>query len=292
MSLWSVIEQQIRSTTGNAFHCRQRAPVSGGCIHSTWQIDDGSTRYFVKTNQAARLPLFESEAAGLVALAASAALRVPAPLCYGTAGSEAYLVLEWLDLQDHGDAVHLGQQLAALHRHTARQFGFDRDNHIGDIPQHNAWCDDWIAFWRDQRLGFQLELAAKNGMQGTLQIHGERLMARLPGLFEGYQPLPSLLHGDLWRGNVGFMHDGTPAIFDPACYYGDREADLAMSELFGGFPADFYAAYQAAWPLDAGYAQRKQLYNLYHVLNHANLFGGGYARQAGEMMRALLATLG
>jgi protein-ribulosamine 3-kinase len=292
MSLWRTIEQAIRSASGNAFQCRQRDTVSGGCIHSAWRIEDGSARYFVKTNQAAKLPLFESEAAGLAALAASGTLRVPASVCYGTAGSEAYLVLEWLDLQSHGRAAQLGQQLAALHRHTTPQFGFERDNHIGDTPQRNPWHDDWIAFWRDQRLGFQLELAAKNGIQGTLQMQGKRLMAQLPGLFDGYRPLPSLLHGDLWRGNVGYLQNAAPVIFDPASYYGDRETDLAMSELFGGFPADFYTAYQATWPLDTGYAVRKTLYNLYHVLNHANLFGGSYARQAEGMMRALLADLG
>lgn len=292
MSLWLAIEQHIRSATGNAFQCRQRAPVSGGCIHTAWRIEAGSTRYFVKTNQADTLPLFEAETAGLAALAASHSLRVPLPVCYGAAAGQAYLVLEWLDMQGRGSAVQLGQQLAALHRHVAPQFGFEHDNHIGNTPQRNAWQDDWIAFWRDQRLGFQLELAARKGYDGTLQQPGERLMARLHGLFDGYQPLPSLLHGDLWRGNVGYLQNTEPVIFDPASYYGDREADLAMSELFGGFPADFYAAYHETWPLDAGYAVRKQLYNLYHVLNHANLFGGSYARQAEGMMRALLADLG
>ena len=291
MSLWTFIEQHIRSTTGSTFHIRHRAPVSGGCIHSAWRIEDGCARYFVKTNQADKLPVFEAEAAGLATLAASHSLRVPLPVCYGAADGQAYLVLEWLDLQDHGYAVQLGQQLAALHRTRTAQFGFDHDNHIGSTPQHNAWRDDWITFWRDQRLGFQLKLAARKGFGGTLQHQGERLMAQLHGLFEGYQPQPSLLHGDLWSGNVGYTYDREPVIFDPAVYYGDREADLAMTELFGGFPAEFYAAYREAWPLDAGYTIRKTLYNLYHILNHANLFGGGYARQAEGMMARLLAEL-
>lgn len=291
MSLWPLIEQHIRSTTGSTFHIRHRAPVSGGCIHSAWRIEDGSARYFVKTNQADKLPVFEAEAAGLAALAASHSLHVPLPVCYGAADGQAYLVLEWLDLQDHGNAVQLGQQLAALHRTRTAQFGFDHDNHIGSTPQRNAWRDDWIAFWRDQRLGFQLKLAARKGFGGTLQHQGERLMAQLHGLFEGYQPQPSLLHGDLWNGNVGYTYDREPVIFDPATYYGDREADIAMTELFGGFPTDFYAAYHEIWPLDAGYEARKDLYNLYHVLNHANLFGGSYARQAEGMMGKVLAAL-
>lgn len=288
MSLWSVVAQRIRDTTGSTFHYHQRQSVSGGCIHNAWRIEDGSTRYFVKTNQANTLPVFEAEATGLAALAASHTLRVPQPVCHGTADGQAYLVLEWLDLQDRGNAGQLGQQLAALHRHVAPQFGFDHDNHIGNTQQHNAWCDDWITFWRDQRLEFQLQLAAKNGLPHSLQTQGTRLMAQLGNLFAGYQPHPSLLHGDLWHGNVGYKSDEVPVMFDPAPYYGDREADLAMTELFGGFPTEFYAAYRAAWPLDPGYAVRKTLYNLYHVLNHANLFGGGYVQQAATMMQTLL----
>ncbi len=165
------------------------------------------------------------------------------------------------------------------------------DNWIGRTPQPNGWQHDWIAFRREQRLGFQLQLAAQNGFGGALQRDGEQLLARLDGLFDGYVPVPSLLHGDLWGGNHGFLADGTPVVFDPALYVGDRECDLAMSELFGGFAADFYAAYRASWPLDAGYAVRKTLYNLYHILNHANLFGGGYAAQAARMTAALLAHI-
>ncbi len=288
MSLWPHIEQAIRSIAGSAFHIRHRAPVSGGCIHNAWQIDCDGTRFFVKTNRADALPAFAAEAAGLRTLAASHSVRVPQPVCHGTADGQAYLVLEWLDLQNRGNAAQLGQQLAALHRPVAPQFGFEHDNHIGNTPQHNAWRDDWVAFWRDQRLGFQLQLAAKNGLPRSLQTQGTRLMAQLGNLFAGHQPYPSLLHGDLWHGNVGYTPGEVPVMFDPAPYYGDREADLAMTELFGGFPAEFYAAYRAAWPLDPGYAVRKTLYKLYHVLNHANLFGGGYVQQAATMMQTLL----
>jgi len=136
-----------------------------------------------------------------------------------------------------------------------------------------------------------LNLAARNGYGGSLQRLGENLMDALPAFFTGYSPLPSLLHGDLWSGNHAYLQDGTPTIFDPAIYYGDRECDLAMTELFGGYPADFYAAYRAAYPLHAGSTVRKELYNLYHILNHANLFGGGYASQAERMMQRLLATI-
>jgi fructosamine-3-kinase len=265
--------------------------VGGGDIHQAYRIGSGVRRYFVKANRARCLPMFEAEADALRALAATQCIRVPQPVCIGTTAAQAFLVLEHLDLGDGGDAALLGEQLALLHRVPQARFGWAYDNWIGSTPQANAWQHDWIAFWREQRLGFQLTLAARNGYGGALQRDGDRLLARLDALFDGYTPSPSLLHGDLWGGNHGYLADGTPVIFDPALYVGDRECDLAMSELFGGFAPDFYAAYRASWPLDAGYAVRKSLYNLYHILNHANLFGGGYAAQAARMTAALLAQI-
>lgn len=182
-------------------------------------------------------------------------------------------------------------QLAALHAQPQPYFGWHRDNWIGATPQLNERSDDWIEFWRDRRMGFQLDLAARNGYTRTIQRHGDKLRLYVAGLFAGFRPCPSLLHGDLWSGNIGCV-GGEPVIFDPAVYYGDREADLAMTELFGGFPAEFYAAYREALPLDSGYAQRRTLYNLYHVLNHLNLFGGGYLAQAERMMVQLVEELG
>jgi fructosamine-3-kinase len=156
----------------------------------------------------------------------------------------------------------------------------------------NAVNKDWIDFWRERRLGFQLRLATVNGFGSQLQDPGERLLDILPAFFKGYSPQPSLLHGDLWAGNHAYLADGTPVVFDPAVYYGDRECDLAMTELFSGFPADFYAAYSATWPLDTGYVVRRDFYNLYHILNHANLFGGRYVQQAKEIMQRLLSEAG
>ena len=176
-----------------------------------------------------------------------------------------------------------------MHRVTATRVGWHRDNTIGATPQINTPGADWIAFWRQHRLGFQLRLAGENGHRGRLLTQGERLLEQLPVFFSGYEPRPSLLHGDLWSGNAAFMRDGTPVIFDPAVYYGDREADIAMTELFGGFSAEFYRAYDETDPRDPGYATRKLLYNLYHVLNHLNLFGGGYRAQAERVIGELLA---
>jgi len=291
MDIWDTVASAIRDATVRPFDIVRTTPVSGGSINQSYRLDgrDG-TSYFVKLNDAPHHAAFVAEAIGLAAIAATDTLRVPTLLDHGSAGQQSFLVLEHLDLHSSGDAKTLGTRLAALHRHTAPQFGFSQDNLIGTTEQPNTWTDDWITFWREQRLGFQLELAAKNGYGGEIRQLGERLLGELPAFFEGYTPQPSLLHGDLWSGNHAYLADGTPVIFDPAAYYGDRECDLAMSELFGGFPADFYTAYHAAWPLDAGYAKRRDLYNLYHLLNHANLFGGGYVRQAEGLMKRLLGT--
>ncbi|MCP5158948.1 MAG: fructosamine kinase family protein [Gammaproteobacteria bacterium] len=292
---WNGLEQQIGAATGQRFSAGQRHTLSGGCINQAWRIGSGDREYFMKAHAAAGLSMFAAEAAGLAELAASHTVRVPKPVCWGSVAGQAYLVLEYLPLGGSDTArtmETLGRQLALLHRQPQPYFGWQRDNTIGSTPQPNERHADWIAFWSKQRLGFQLQRAADNGHGGVLQRQGEALLARFAGLFASYAPTPSLLHGDLWAGNAGCTIGGEPVIFDPAVYYGDREADLAMTELFGGFPARFYAAYRETWPLDAGYPQRRTLYNLYHILNHLNLFGGGYRSQAERMMGQLLAELG
>jgi protein-ribulosamine 3-kinase len=236
--------------------------------------------------------MFAAEARGLHELRDSHSLRVPEPLCWGADGQSAWLVLEDLALGGSGDPAALGRGLAGLHRVTQAQFGWVQDNTIGSTPQINSPEPDWVVFWREHRLRFQLDLAARQGYDGRLRERGERLLGEFPRLFAAYRPVGSLLHGDLWSGNYAYTREGEPVIFDPAVYYGDREADLAMTELFGGFGRAFYAAYCEAYPLDEGYAVRKTLYNLYHVLNHLNLFGGGYLSQAQAMIDRLLSELG
>ena len=288
------MEQHISAVTSRRFVARQRQPLGGGCINQAWRVGDGERDFFVKTNSAAvARTMFEAEAAGLAELAATGTVRVPWPVGHGAAAGLAFLVLEYLPLGGGGTRAleRLGRQLATMHRMPQPFFGWHRDNTIGSTPQPNDRSDDWIAFWRERRLGFQLELAARNGYGGELRRRGEQLLTRFEGLFAAYRPAPALLHGDLWSGNAGCTVDGEPVIFDPACYYGDREADLAMTELFGGFPENFYAAYRETLPLDVGYPQRRTLYNLYHVLNHLNLFGGGYRAQAEHMIDRLLAEL-
>lgn len=293
-SLIAAISRDISAATGRPFRAETRRTAGGGCINSAMVVEGGGERYFVKLNDARGLSMFEAEAAGLAEIAQSRTIRVPAAICAGVHGENAYLVLEFLDLGrcDTAGAERLGRSLAAMHRVQAKRFGWTRDSTIGSTPQINTQSDDWISFYAEHRLGFQLELAAENGYGGRLRKKGERLVSSLGVFFEAYRPAPSLLHGDLWGGNHGCLRGGAPVIFDPAVYYGDREADLAMTELFGGFPPRFCSAYREAWPLDAGYGARKTLYNLYHVLNHANLFGGGYAAQAEGMMDSLLAEIG
>jgi len=290
---WRAVETAISSATGEKFTARSARGVGGGCINEAYCLEDDARRYFVKLNRAGLEDMFAAEAAGLAAIRDTGTVLCPAPLNHGSDRDRSWLVLEFLDLASpRGDTgAALGGQLAAMHRHTGDAFGFHRDNYIGATAQPNSPDPDWVGFLRDRRLGFQLGLAAARGAPGRLYDSGQRLLARLPALFDGYQPIPSLLHGDLWGGNRGSTAAGEPVIFDPAVYYGDREADLAMTELFGGFDERFYQSYRQSWPLDPGYETRKVLYNLYHILNHYNLFGGGYAAQAQGMIDRLLAAL-
>ncbi len=281
------IAADISRATGSRFTVKQSRNISGGDISEAFELGDGSRRYFVKLQPASGHALFEAEAAGLESLAAAHAVRVPEVVCHGVSDTGAYLVLEYLSLKPDGDAAQLGRLLAQQHRVSAPQFGGPHNNWIGATPQPNGWHDTWPSFWRQRRLQFQLGLAASNGYTGALQSDGEFLMAHLDAFFAGYRPVASLLHGDLWGGNHGYMDSGQPVVFDPAVYFGDRECDLAMTELFGGFAPAFHAAYREAWPLDTGYALRKSLYNWYHILNHANLFGGGYVAQATRMAAQL-----
>lgn len=237
---------------------------------------------FVKCGPAAQAPMFCAEAEGLAALAA-AGMPVPRLYFAGARAGAALIELERLDLGAAPDWPALGRLLAELHRHTAARYGWENDNWIGLAPQANGWSTAWSAFWFEKRLAPQAARARAAGF--TFDVDALRV------LLADHRPPASLLHGDLWHGNVGFTRDG-PVLFDPAVYYGDRETDLAMTELFGGFPAAFYAAYDAAWPREAGYAQRRGLYKLYHVLNHLNLFGGGYRAQAETMIDRLLAAAG
>ncbi len=278
------------SIGGGQLRSQPAARVHGGCINECYRWESSVGTLFIKVSSAALAAMLEAEAAGLEELRRAAAVRVPQVLGTGVAGASSWLALEWIRMSPRTAASEtaLGEQLALQHRRQATDYGWDRHNTIGSTPQLNGWSKDWVTFFGERRLRYQLELAAGNGADAALLARGEALLERLDRLFDSYRPAPSLLHGDLWGGNWSTDERGQPVIFDPATYYGDREADIAMTRLFGGFGADFYRAYAASWPLDAGAGRRTALYNVYHVLNHFNLFGGGYLAQAVSMMDSLL----
>ncbi|MGF1458668.1 MAG: fructosamine kinase family protein [Leptolyngbyaceae cyanobacterium] len=285
--MWNTIAENITRATGQPFAIQDRQSVGGGSINQAYRITDGDRDYFLKLNQASQYAMFEAEALGLREIAHTQTIRVPRPICWGTADRSCYIVMEYLPLgnSSRDSWYQMGQDLAAMHRVISdRGFGWQRDNTIGDTPQKNPWMADWVEFYVEHRLRYQFQLANR---RGRLQRQ-EELMAAVPSLLAGHTPEPSLVHGDLWSGNAAVTVDGTPVILDPATYYGDREVDIAMSELFGRFPQSFYQGYHTTYPLEPGYEKRKTLYNLYHIINHFNLFGGGYASQAQSMIDRLL----
>ncbi|MFB8797697.1 MAG: fructosamine kinase family protein [Microcoleus sp.] len=304
--MWDKISAHISEVTGDKFAIDNRRSVSGGCINQGYYISSSSRTYFAKINQASQIAMFEAEALGLQQMGETQTIRVPEPICWGTEGNSAYIVLEWMDLGGRaGDKPweEMGRKLAAMHKYTPPSppllrgveepkstllrgcFGWDRNNTIGSTVQINNWTANWAEFWAEHRIGYQLKLAKRRGGHFP---QGERLLKVIPELLAGYEPQPSLVHGDLWGGNAGVTPAGEPVIFDPAAYFGDREVDIAMTELFGGFSAQFYRGYNQVWPLDSGYEKRKILYNLYHILNHFNLFGGSYDSQANQMINRIL----
>lgn len=286
---WSSIIQQLESAGVAVAAGSIPAPVSGGDISAAWRFATKGGDLFIKTAPLSAADMFAAEADGLAELKSASAIRVPQVVQTGRGNNVVYLALEWLDMEQADSTVErcFGEQLAEMHRTTRDQFGWHRDNTIGLTPQINTRSDDWVQFFREHRLGFQLTLAMQNGFAGDLKDRGERLLKRLPIYFEGEEPVASLLHGDLWSGNWG-CSNGVPVIFDPAVYYGDRETDLAMTRLFGGFGRDFYDAYESNWPFPEGHVERQHLYQLYHVLNHLNLFGSAYLGRAVELINRLL----
>jgi fructosamine-3-kinase len=264
--------------------------VGGGDISSAARLDLSEAGHvLVKWRLGPPTGLFTAERRGLELLRTPGALRVPRILAQSeaTAGCPAYIALEWLGRGQSTDGIAeiLGRGLAALHRHSASDFGLDHDNFIGANPQLNQPDEDWLVFYRDRRLRFQIETAGQNGyLPGPRAKKLEKLLGRLDSWLPSNPPV-SLLHGDLWGGNWLVTDDGQPALIDPAVYFGHREADLAFTELFGGFPAVFYAAYNESWPLEQAYGDRKELYNLYHLLNHLNLFGEMYGSRVDSILR-------
>ncbi|MEO0443615.1 MAG: fructosamine kinase family protein [Pseudomonadota bacterium] len=272
-----------------AFRAQSITPIHGGDIHQSYQISDNhGLNFFLKTNHRHQMQVFSAEKIALDTLGNTLCIKTPKALFDGCYKHTAFLLMEFLGFTETGDDYLLGQQLAKLHRHTEPQFGFESDNFIGSTPQQNPRHQHWIDFWIDARIGPQLERAYNNNDNNGLYSMGCALIDIIPELLKDHKPSASLVHGDLWAGNKRFLGDGSPVIFDPACYYGDREVDIAMTELFGGFSRDFYRGYHSEWPLAKGYQQRKTLYNLYHLLNHLNLFGDAYLSSCFGTIKALI----
>jgi fructosamine-3-kinase len=282
----------VLAAAGDRSAIEQTRPLGGGCINNALRLQTSQQTYLLKWNSSPLPDMFLVEARGLEALAATNTVRVPAVIAASNAtdAHPAYLLLEWLEGSQRPSAAAaqaaLGTQLAALHRASADAYGFDHDNYIGSTPQYNGWQADWIGFFRERRLRPQIELAARNGqLSASRRQRCERLLTHLDEWLADVPRQPALLHGDLWSGNVIAGPGDAPALIDPAVYYGDREAEIAYTELFGGFSSDFYRAYDQAWPLAPAYEERRSLYNLYHLLNHLNLFGESYGMQVDAVLR-------
>ncbi|MEL6868866.1 MAG: fructosamine kinase family protein [Pseudomonadota bacterium] len=265
--------------------------VSGGDICRSYRVDTSQGPLFVKTQAPSFAAAFAAESDALQVIGDTGAIRVPTVRGQGSGARASWLALEWLDLQsaDRQAATVMGESLAAMHRVCADQHGWHCSNFIGRSVQPNARSEHWATFFAAQRLGTQLRYLRDAPAAAGLLKPLAQVIDKTPALLAGHEPQPSLLHGDLWSGNWAMHRDGAPVVFDPAAYFGDRETDLAMTELFGGFPAEFYSAYHAAWAVCEGYERRRDLYQLYHVLNHVTLFGGSYVGQAHSLLTRLLA---
>ncbi|MGR5145739.1 fructosamine kinase family protein [Photobacterium alginatilyticum] len=284
--MWQAISHQLSEVLDKPFKIIEKEPLDGGDINECYCIGDGNDRYFLKLNDREQLMIFETEAESLHVLNEADCIQVPEFIHLGTCRDKSFLVLNYLPTKvlDNDAAYTLGQELARLHSWGEQaEYGFDWDNYIGLTPQPNKWRRRWCRFFAEQRIAWQLQICQEKGIDlGNI----DTITSRVIDLLMHHQPKPSLLHGDLWHGNTAVTVTG-PIIFDPASYWGDRECDIAMTELFGGFPPTFYEGYQSVWPLDEGYQERKELYNLYHVLNHCNLFGGSYIAQAEHSIKKL-----
>lgn len=272
------VEEVYKKENGLSLEINAFTSVSGGCINQCGRIDTNRGTFFIKWNEKEYLPgMFEAESYGLRLMHDSAAICVPEVLFCDTTQRYAFIVMEYMEKGRRGAAywTQLGEQLATMHQHAAEQFGLERDNYIGTLPQYNQWQDNWIDFFDLNRISPMLKYATDNGYFSSKHLRQwEKMRSGLPSLFPPDEK-PALLHGDLWSGNV-IDYKGAPCLVDPALYYGNREMELAMTGLFGGFDKLFYKAYFEAFPVAQGYWEREEIYQLYPLLVHVNLFGSGY----------------
>lgn len=295
---WQKITQKIAQKSGKRVNPRSVRSVSGGDINAAFIVGEGLDSIFIKLNTKACLAMFEAEEFGLQSINETDTIKVPTVYCTGICEEQAFIAMQRLSITSSPPASqsgkhykNFGYRLAIMHKQTKLQYGADRDNTIGSTPQLNNWTQGWFDFWRQHRLYYQLNLIKQTG-SAPLSLFDEayELGEKMPLLFTDI-PVASCLHGDLWQGNWAFDQHGDAAIFDPAHYFGDRETDIAMTRLFGSAPPDFYAAYNEAYPLSDNYTVRETFYNIYHILNHYNLFGGSYLNQAQQMIRRVLSEI-
>ncbi|WP_158969576.1 fructosamine kinase family protein [Paraglaciecola sp. L3A3] len=284
--MWHFISEQISQSTQHEFICDDVREMPEGNSHQTFRISDGKNRFFVKVNDKVKLSNFQAEAEGLEHLSKTHLFKVPKVITSGIVSNHSFLALEYIHLCAGSNDEHykFGQCLANMHQQNSQQmYGWQEDNFIGLTPQVNKWHKHWSHFFAEQRIGFMLQLLAEKGHK-LADI--DKVVHSVEKLLAGHNPLPSMLHGDLWSNNTGFYKQQA-VIFDPAFYFGDRETDLAMTELFGRFPDSFYQGYDNIWPLDNDYIYRKPIYQLYHTLNHALLFEGYYLDSAKVILKNL-----
>ncbi|MBN8218552.1 MAG: fructosamine kinase family protein [Spirochaetes bacterium] len=284
------VDDAVSALLGEGARLRSRTPVGGGCINACAKLtfEDGRS-LFLKENGANFPGMFAAEAKGLRALRCPEGPRVPEALAWGENEKGQFLVMEWIPAgkAPRGWAENFGRALARLHARPMPFWGFPGDNYIGSTPQINARADDWTGFFAEHRLGYQVRLARSRGLlDSRTALRAERVMARLPNWLSGAADYPSVVHGDLWSGNLMVGPGGEAVIVDPACYFGHRETDLAMTELFGRMEEGFYKAYDEILPRPPGYPERREIYNLYHLLNHLNLFGASYRSGVEEILDA------
>lgn len=279
-------EEIVTAITGRRYNITAVKPAHGGCISDSYSLITLEDNLFLKESGLNQKDMFEAEACGLKELARCESLKVPDVLGTYETDSNCYILLENLNLKPHNplSLQKLGQSLAQMHRIRAEKFGFTHNNYIGSTPQINNKCDSWVDFYNHCRLMPQAYMTGND----EIIDKAEELSAKTATFFSDYTPVPSLLHGDLWSGNTARLSNDTPVIYDPAVYYGDRETDIAFTEFFGGFTNDFYHSYYDSWELHPGYEIRRYLYQLYHSLNHLNLFGNSYLKRSIEMLDYLL----
>ena len=282
----NTLSEMVNQAFGNSVNISNYNAVGGGCINQCYQLQINNQYYFIKCNKAQLLDMFDKEHDGLIALAKYSEINVPRAINIGTVEGNSYLLMEFVpsSTPNHSYWEKLGEGLSNMHQQTAEQFGWKSDNYIGRLPQSNRFHEDWIEFFIQERLNFQIKLARDAHLLPTEVLVGlERICQSLDQHLNDESP--SFLHGDLWSGNIMTGPEGEPWLVDPAVYYGNREIEMAFTTLFGGFDEKFYQAYNHSFPLVNGYRDRFDIYNLYPLLVHLNLFESGYLANIKQIVR-------